>query len=144
MSSEMLSAEDFFEIQNLYGAYNLCSDLGDLDGYADCFTEDGVLEVLPQGVRIAGKDALREHKYRDLASREGRYRRHWNGSLNLQRLDGGAVRGRCYLIAYNGEPGQMPTVADCGVYEDHLVRENGAWRFNRRLLTMDATTWGRT
>ncbi|MGF7160819.1 hypothetical protein FHS85_002450 [Rhodoligotrophos appendicifer] len=144
MSTEPLSAQDFAEISNLYGAYNLCSDLGDVDGYAECFTSDGVLEVLPQDIRIEGRAALKEHKRRDLAGRNGRYRRHWNGSLNLKRLMDGTIRGRCYLIAYNGDPGTLPSVADCGVYEDTVVKEDGFWRFRHRHLTMDGSTWKRT
>jgi hypothetical protein len=54
----------------------------------------------------------------------------------------GTATGRCYLLAYNGEPGALPTVADCGVYEDVLVRgTDGAWRFKHRHLVMDGSTW---
>ena len=32
---------DYVEILNLYSAYNLASDSGDAEWYADCFTENG-------------------------------------------------------------------------------------------------------
>ena len=141
-----LSAQEFFEIGNLYSRYNLCSDLGDPDGYADCFTADGVLELMPHELRIEGRAALHGHKVRDLATRQG-YRRHWNGNLLLEKRADGSVRGRCYLMAFNGQPGELPGIADCGVYEADIVREagqdGGTWRFRRRLLTMDASTWTR-
>ena len=141
----MLGAEDMFAIHNLYAKYNLCSDAGDAEGYADCLTDDGILTVEPMGVRIEGRAALLEHKRRDVASRNGRYRRHWNGSLMVEPGDGGSARGRCYLLAYNGEPGQLPALADCGVYEDLLVRDHdGVWRFKHRHLVMDGSTWKRT
>jgi len=53
------------------------------------------------------------------------------------------VIGRCYLIAYNGQPGQLPTLADCGVYLDTVIRDDGEWKFSRRILSMDASSWGK-
>ena len=138
----MLSAEDMFAIHNLYAKYNLCSDAGDAEGYADCFTDDGVLETQPLGMRREGRAALLEHKRTDFAARQDRYRRHWNGSVHIEPIDDRTARGRCYLIAYNGEPQQAPSVADCGVYDDRVVRgADGAWRFQSRTLEMDYTTW---
>ena len=139
-----LSADDFFAIHNLYARYNLSSDAGDVAGYADCFTEDGGLELQPLGFKVAGHAQLREHKERDAKSRGGRYRRHWNGSLHLEPVGSGEVRGRCYLVAYNGEPAQLPAIADVGVYDDRVVKcPDGKWRFAHRLLVMDASTWTR-
>ena len=138
----MLSAEDMFAIHNLYAKYNLCSDAGDAEGYADCFSDDAVLTVEPLGVEIRGRAALLHHKRRDAASRDGRYRRHWNGSLMVEPGAEGTASGRCYLIAYNGEPGGLPAIADCGVYEDILGKgQDGVWRFRRRHLVMDGSTW---
>ena len=141
----MLSAEDMFAIHNLYARYNLCSDAGDAEGYADCFTDDGVLETRPIGMRREGRADLLDHKRSDVANRKGRYRRHWNGSLHIEAIDERSARGRCYLTAYNGEPQQPPVIADCGVYEDLVVRgDDGAWRFRSRRLELDYTTWSLT
>jgi hypothetical protein len=140
-----LSADDFCAIHNLYARYNLSSDAGDVEGYVDCFTEDGRLEVQPLGFMVAGQAHLREHKDRDAKSRGGRYRRHWNGSVHIELVGPGAARGRCYLVAYNGEAQHLPAIADVGVYEDRIVRcADGKWRFSQRLLVMDASTWKRT
>jgi len=140
----MLTAEDLFAIQNLYAKYNLCSDLGDVEGYADCFAEDAVLTVEPQGVTIEGREAFLAHKRRDLDGRGGRYRRHVNASLAIDPIDAGTARGRCYLLAYNGVPGALPELGDCGVYDDLVTKgEDGVWRFARRHLAMDGTTWKR-
>jgi hypothetical protein len=136
-----LSAQDYVEIQNLYAGYNLASDAGDAEAYASCFTEHGVLEIEPLGVTIRGRTDLAMFKQRDREGRGGRYRRHWNGSLHLESIDVDTVRGRCYLQAFNGIPGQLPVLSDCGVYEDLLVRVDGVWKFARRRLTMDGSTW---
>jgi hypothetical protein len=144
-----LSPADHAEITDLYARYNLASDAGDADAYAACFTPDGVLLVQglsmsPAGamqrggeLRIQGRAALAAFKRRDVGGRNGRYRRHWNGSLALRRLDGERVEGRCYLQAYSGEPGALPMLAQTGVYQDVLVRQEGAWRYLSRTLAID-------
>jgi hypothetical protein len=141
MSEAGLSAQEFAEIQNLYAKYNICSDAGDAEGFARCFAKDGVLRIDSVGLRVAGHAEFVRFKEKDRDGRGGRYRRHWNGSLHLERLAGGKVRGRCYLLAYNGDPGKLPVLADCGVYEDTLVLEAGAWRFLERSLSLDAGSW---
>ena len=144
-----LSPADHAEITELYARYNLASDAGDADAYAACFVADGLLLVrglslsrtgaMQRGgeLRVQGREALGAFKRRDVAGRNGRYRRHWNGSLALRQLDAGRVEGRCYLQAYDGEPGALPVLAQTGVYEDVLVRQHGAWRFLSRTLVID-------
>jgi len=141
MTAKTLSAQDHCDIQNLYAAYNLCSDQGDAEGYVGCFTSDGELELQPSGFRVAGRAALLEHKLRDVSQRGTRYRRHWNSGIHLAAQADGTVRGSCYLLAFNGEAGELPQIADCGVYQDLIVRTGEGWAFARRLLTMDASTW---
>lgn len=141
--TEGLSVEDRLEIRELYARYNLLSDAADAEGYADCFAEGGEMLSPEVGIEVRGRAALVAHKERDRANRGGLYRRHWNANLVLEPLPGGRARGRCYLLAYNGTPGGLPEIADCGVYEDILVREGGAWKFASRRLAMDGSTWGR-
>lgn len=136
-----LSAEDYCEIHNLYAYYNLCSDAGDADGYASCFAQSGILRIDAIGIRHEGRDKLRAFKVADAARRGTRYRRHWNGSLHLKRQTDGSVIGRCYLHGYNGEPGKPPDLADVGSYVDRIVKEDGAWRFAERSITMDASSF---
>ena len=136
-----VSAEDHAEIMNLYAWYNLCSDAGDAEGYAGCFAAAGVLRIDAVGIQLQGREAFVAFKRKDAAGRGGRYRRHWNGSIHLEQLADGAVRGRCYLVAYNGTPGELPTMADCGVYEDRIVKEDGRWLFAERRITMDGSTF---
>jgi hypothetical protein len=145
-----LDPRDHAEITDLYARYNHASDAGDAEGYAGCFTPQGILRVrglaLRDGVMrrdpaaelsVSGQAELAAFKRRDQAGRGGKYRRHWNGSLWLARVDDGTVRGRCYLHAENGEPGGLPELAQTGVYEDTIVRDGTAWRFALRLLTLD-------
>ena len=137
----LILAQDYAEIQNLYAYYNMCSDAGDADGYAACFTDDGVLCIENFDMTVKGRDNLCAFKQQDKARRGDKYRRHWNSGLYLERLDGDTIRGRCYLHAYNGEPGKLPALADVGVYEDTLVKVEGEWKFANRIITMDASSF---
>ena len=58
-------AEAYTAIQNLYARYNWCSDTGDADGYAACFTEDGELSLPGIGLHRQGRENLREFKRQD-------------------------------------------------------------------------------
>ena len=136
-----LSAQEYVDIQNLYARYNLMSDAGDAEGYASCFTDDGVLQIDPLGVTVQGRASFISFKQKDAAGRGGRYRRHWNGSLHLEKVDADTALGRCYFHGFNGKPGELPVLADAGTYDDLIVLVGGAWRFARRHLTMDGSTW---
>ena len=50
-----VSAQDYVEILNLYARYNLCSDAGDGDGYADTFSSDGHLDVVTPGPTMSSE-----------------------------------------------------------------------------------------
>ncbi|MDP3910915.1 MAG: nuclear transport factor 2 family protein [Gemmatimonadales bacterium] len=136
-----LSADDWAEIHNLYANYNLCSDSGDAEGYASCFTDDGVLNLVTRDFVVKGRQAFIEFKRKDVEGRAGRYRRHWNSGLHLEKQADGTVRGRCYLLAFNGEPGSLPVLAGAGVYDDTIVKADEEWRFASRKLKTDASTW---
>jgi len=134
-------AQDYVEIQNLYAYYNLTSDSGDAEGYASCWTEDGKLIIAKLNFEMAGRNNLRAFKKGDKAGRDGRYRRHWNAAIFLEWVDDQTVHGRCYLHGLNGSPGSLPELADAGVYEDIIRKEDGQWRFSRRSIAMDASQW---
>lgn len=135
MSTLKVSPEEYVEVVNLYAAYNLASDEGDAEAYADCFMENGEHHGTYD---VYGRAALIEYKKADKAKRTNLYRRHWNGSLHLEKIDAGTIRGRCYFFGYNGEPGRMPEMTHYGVYTDIIKQENGRWKFAERRIKFDA------
>lgn len=133
-----IAAQDYTDIQNLYACYNMCSDAGDSAGYAACFTVDGALHNQTFKTTVQGRDNLVAFKIKEAGTRKDKYRRHWNGSLYLERIDEDTIRGRCYLHGYTGEPGHFAELRDVAVYEDTLRKEDGEWKFANRILMMDA------
>ena len=129
-----VSPAEYVEILNLYAAYNHASDEGESDAYASCFTEDGELHGMQN---VKGRKALAEYKKKDKAGRTHLYRRHWNGSIHLEKLDDETIRGRAYFFGYNGEPGSLPDVTHAGVYTDTLKRVDGEWKFAERWNRFD-------
>ncbi|NYT81098.1 nuclear transport factor 2 family protein [Alcaligenaceae bacterium] len=132
------AAEEWIAIHNLYAFYNLCSDTGDAHGFASCFADDGVLDQVSRRLVLRGRQSILEYKRKEAASRNGKYRRHWNSGLFLDKQADGSVRGWCYLHAYNGDPGWLPVKQGAGVYDDLIVPVGKEWKFQRRILTMDA------
>ena len=135
MSDLKVTPEEYVEILNLYSAYNLASDAGDAEGYADCFMEKGEHHGT---FDVYGRAALIEYKKADFAKRRHLYRRHWNGSIHLEKIDARTIRGRCYFFGYNGEPGKVPQTTHAGVYTDLIRQENGRWKFAERRIAFDA------
>jgi hypothetical protein len=60
-----MDADEYEQIRQLLGRYDLAIDLGDTDGWAACFTPDGAFQCsgLPDGSPLGGRhegtDALR-------------------------------------------------------------------------------------
>ena len=131
-----ITPDEYVEVLNLYSLYNLASDAGDAAQYANCFTEDGELHGTYD---VKGRAALEAYKLKDKAGRSHLYRRHWNGSIHLEKIDENTIRGRCYLFGYNGEPGKLPYTTHAGVYTDTIKRVGGEWKFANRDLKFDGT-----
>jgi hypothetical protein len=135
-----MSALDYEEIRQLLARYNFAIDLGDADGWAACFTEDGAFECsgLPEGSPFGGRHegsaALRAYAKGHFALAKG-HARHWNWNLEIDG-DGASATMRCYLLALS--VGKPPAVkGSTGIYSDHLVKHNGRWLFADRHVTVD-------
>lgn len=135
-----LTALDHEEIRQLLARYNLAIDLGDLDGWAACFTPDGAFECRgvpegsPFGGRHVGTEALRAYAAGHYGAAKG-HARHWNANLLIEG-DGTWATMTCYLLALS--VGRPPTVAgSTGIYRDRLRKVGGRWLFEERHVTID-------
>lgn len=130
-----LTAEDRFAIQDLYARYCHTVDALDGEGWADCFTDDGLF--VPSIGPIAGT----EYRGREALARLGGDpereppTRHWNNWLRLAERDD-HVEGTCYAMAV--EVGrEQPEIVAHVVYHDELVQQDGEWRFRARRPVAD-------
>ena len=115
--------------------YTTALDAGDVETVVGCFTADAVLESPVIGV-IAGHDAIRAFAGRFAAQREaGTQFRHMITNLAVE-FAGQRAHATCYLlvlITRDGNSRQLPP----GRYECELVKDDGQWRFRRRVVFHD-------
>jgi uncharacterized protein (TIGR02246 family) len=132
-----LTTEDVLEIQGLAARYNHAIDSGDADGYMAVFSKDGSMTAGP--LVLEGHDAL------------GAFAKNFSGSVRQPRHvatnlvidgDGDKATLKAYVQMYvlsgdEGEPAQQ-TLVTSGKYDDELAKQNGSWKFTRRVFTADS------
>lgn len=137
--SEM-TALDFEEIRQLLARYNFAVDLGDAEGWADCFTPTGVFHCTPEGGPLTGRHegraALVAYARTHYGLNQGRAR-HWNWNLEIAG-DGTTATMRCYLAGLRATGPESPAgIGATGVYRDRLVKVDGRWLFAERHIHID-------
>jgi uncharacterized protein (TIGR02246 family) len=123
--AEPMTAQDYFEIQQLYAKYNHAIDSGNAEAYADTFTPDGVFN------NNAGREALVKFvKETWMGRMNGATRQHWNTNLMITG-DAKTAKGSVYLMLVDlaTKPVSIMTMA---MYDDELVKTPQGWRFTKR------------
>lgn len=132
-----LTIEDRVEISELCARYAWTLDTGDVDGFADCFTADAVMmeQVFDDPDEWIGRDAIRrcaEH-YKNVPNFPGR--QHHIGQLILDgNTESCSARSYAFVTECQGNPPYLLRFA--GYYEDKLVKQNGRWYFQERLVRL--------
>lgn len=130
-----LSLQDRIMIDDLFIRYTCALDAGDVDTLVGCFAEDGSLESPAVG-KYAGRAAIREFARRFARFRErGSQLRHVISNLRAE-VDGDRGSAKCYLVVFLTRDGKSRMLAP-GTYDCTLVRVEGQWLFQRRIVTMD-------
>jgi uncharacterized protein (TIGR02246 family) len=123
--ADPMTAQDYFEIQQLYARYNHAIDSGDAEGYADTFTPDGVFN------NNTGREALVKFVKDTWVGRmNGATRQHWNTNLMITG-DSKQAKGSVYLmlVDLSTKPVSVMTMA---MYDDQLTKTPQGWRFTKR------------
>jgi hypothetical protein len=125
-----MSAQDYFEIQQLYARYNNAIDSGDADGWAATFTPDGVFNT------FVGHDALVNFVKTWREKLGGATRKHWNNNLQITG-NSKEANGSVYLmlVDFSTKP---PGIVGTASYTDSLVKTKDGWRFTKRTTKGDA------
>jgi uncharacterized protein (TIGR02246 family) len=137
LEARLQRLEDVEEIRELLVEYARCLDAGDYAGYADLFTEDGVLAA--QLGEAKGREAIRElleDRLRGGGDRALRTAFHVIGQPVI-RVDGDRASSRVLWFFVTYDDGNYPMILQLGHYEDVLAREDGRWRFERRTITRE-------
>lgn len=130
-AADTLSAQDYFEIQQLYARYNIAIDSGDAEGWAATFTPDGVFNT------FSGHDALVGFIKTWREKLNGATRKHWNNNLQVSGTSKEASASTyLMLVDFSTKP---PSILMSGSYTDSLVKTKDGWRFTKRMTKSDVT-----
>jgi hypothetical protein len=130
-AADTLSAQDYFEIQQLYARYNIAIDSGDAEGWAATFTPDGVFNT------FSGHDALVGFIKTWREKLNGATRKHWNNNLQVTgNSKEASATTYLMLVDLSTKP---PSILMTGAYTDSLVKTKDGWRFTKRMTKSDVT-----
>ena len=125
VQADPMTAQDYFEIQQLYAKYNHAIDSGNGEAYADTFTPDGVFNG------NTGRDALVKFVNETWVGRmNGATRQHWNTNLMITG-DSKQAKGSVYLMLVDLSTKPVSVMA-MAMYDDELVKTPQGWRFTKR------------
>jgi SnoaL-like domain len=128
-AADSLTAQDNFEIQQLYAKYNIAIDSGDAEGYAATFTPDGTFNSM------TGHDALVNFVKTWREKLNGATRKHWNNNLQITG-NSKEASGFVYLMLLDLSTKPVSILATA-TYTDSLVKTKDGWRFTKRKTASD-------
>jgi uncharacterized protein (TIGR02246 family) len=140
MDGDMQWLLDRTLILELTARYNRCFDNGDAEGFADAFTEDGVMEV-DGTFRVDGRPGLAEmvrHTPYGVV--------HVTVDATVE-VDGDRAVQDVKLLVLSrpgpdAGPGTATRLTNSGRYHDELVRTPEGWRFAHRTAYLDGGVGG--
>jgi 3-phenylpropionate/cinnamic acid dioxygenase small subunit len=133
----MQRLEDIMEIQRLLIDYGRHLDARDLHAYSRLFCEDG--EWSGATGTAVGPDAIQAMLEADLPGNPpAPGETTWHVMANpVIDIDGDRATTQLMWVLLRRDAGDRPGIAVTGRYEDVLAREDGRWKFKRRLAFVD-------
>ncbi len=138
-----LPAEDQLAIQQLIAGYAQSLDGGDADAYADKFIPDGVVEWA--NGRVAGRDEIRKWVKGLMRGGIGATPAQVRHLVNVPYIKGGGSRvtAHTYVVIFGLNKAGAVNVPSVASYEDTIVKVNGQWLFEKRVMRADMGVFGR-
>ncbi len=132
-----LAPEDHFAVINLLTSYALAIDSGRADDYADNFLPDATLDLTGGDRRLNGSAAIREWVSGLIASGhvggDPATLRHFVGLPHIEG-DGDRCTAQTYCVILDYDPTRSIRSPLVGRYEDVIVKVDGRWRFQHRII----------
>jgi hypothetical protein len=137
LEARLRRLEDVEEIRALLLEYGRRLDAADFVGYAELFAKEGELDAqLGRAIGRAAIVALLEERLGSQPDRPRPPAVHFNGNPAVT-LDGNRASSEVIWAYVTRDHDGFPLLLQLGHYYDELVREDGAWRFERRRITRD-------
>jgi ketosteroid isomerase-like protein len=123
-------------IRDLVARYNTNGDSGRIDALMDLFSDDAVLEVVPDEI-YRGKPEIRglfagagesSREFDEIV-----FIRHFTATHQIDLVDESRARGRCYFVVYTAQGADH-----WGRYLDAYRRVEDRWLFAERRVYVDA------
>lgn len=143
-----VSGEVYAQIQQFYAEHMQLLDAGEAEAWADGFTEDAVFAQNVKPEPWHGRETIARSIRRgvDRLAERGVVRRHWFGMVTAspapvgEGQDGGErVRTRYYAVVFETPQGGKASLYLSTTGEDVLVRRDGRWLIEHRLVEHDGT-----
>lgn len=134
---------DRLAIEELVYRYAHTSDTRDFDMMRELFSQDAcaVVRDIVSGHEqvLSGPDAIADFvaQRHEAEFARGDRRRHLTSNFILGAYDGMRATARSYVCVLQSKKGEPMHLASMGHYEDHFLKNEGFWRFQKRLLTIE-------
>jgi hypothetical protein len=143
-AQDLGSIEDRLAIAAQLAQYSYRWDSKDSDGFADLFTNDGVMErrrggALISGSRVVGRQAILDyaktsHQGR-LADRQTRH--HFSALVFLELSEESAITENMALITHQTADDTAAFISASGIYRNTWKKTNQGWKIAERTLFND-------
>lgn len=139
MSASSFTAQDHLDVMNVIATYATCIDSGDIDGWVNTFHSDALLDSLSGPAN--GHDELRTWVKRLIdngtVGSEPATMRHFVGLPLVQGENGERARAQTLCVILDYDPDNRIRVPLVGSYEDTMVKKDGEWRIQKRIIRGD-------
>jgi uncharacterized protein (TIGR02246 family) len=137
LEARLRRLEDLEEIRALIADYRRQLDRRDFAAYAALFTRDGeFVGNLGRAQTPAGIQAMLEAALGPNPEPPGPTQYHLVAN-SLIEVDGDEAHGTSTFAVIRREDGDQPALQLLGEYDDTFAREDGRWRFRRRVAHVD-------
>lgn len=126
----MSNVEDHLAIRELAARYNRAFDYGNPEAWVECFTEDGTFNIGSKEL-AAGSEALLAFAKKSIP---GMKVKHCTTDAIVE-VNGDTGTHDAYLILM--DCGETISASNCGRYLDDVVKQNGKWKFQKRVVEID-------
>ena len=143
-AAENSTIEDKLAIAEMVAQYSYRWDSKDSDGFANLFTEDGVMErwvagKLVVGSRLDGREAIlnyaRTSHLGRLADRQTRH--HASGLVFIELSADTALTENMTLITHQTAGSAPAFISGSGIYRNSWRKTSAGWRITKRILFTD-------